>query len=222
MDKLNKNNNFMYLTGALVGVLIALPLLETPPDGMTHWFVRGLVICMMLVTYQAVNFGPWWRRFMGLTLLLMISSTALREFAVIPTMGIFHLLLLLFFFASVTYSSAHRVLLRGGHIDSNKIFGGIAIYLMLGLLWSMLYLIVLEFQPEAIQGIEFHTWEDSFAETTYFSFVTLATLGYGEISPAHPITRTLAYFEAVTGTFYMAVVVASLIGARTGPKQDGL
>ena len=45
-------------------------------------------------------------------------------------------------------------------------------------------------------------------------FDTLASLGYGDIIPAIPLTRTLAYLEAIAGTFYLAIVVASLIGAR--------
>ena len=48
------------------------------------------------------------------------------------------------------------------------------------------------------------------------SFVTLATLGYGDISPASPIAQVIVILEAVTGTFYMAIVVASLIGAYFG------
>ena len=215
MDKLNEDNNFMYLTGALVVLLMALPLLDLVQHGLAHWVSRILVLCMWLVTHQAVDFGRWWRWFLGTILLLMVGSTAVREITQVSSMGILHLLLLLFFFGSLVYCSANRVLLRGGQIDSNKIFGGIAIYLMLGLLWSMLYLLVLEVQPEAIHGIEPGTWEDNFSQVTYFSFVTLATLGYGDISPVHPITRALAYFQAVVGTFYMAVVVASLIGART-------
>jgi voltage-gated potassium channel Kch len=55
-----------------------------------------------------------------------------------------------------------------------------------------------------------------FPTMTYFSFVTLATLGYGDISPASPIAQVIVILEAVTGAFYMAIVVASLIGAYFG------
>jgi hypothetical protein len=46
---------------------------------------------------------------------------------------------------------------------------------------------------------------------TYFSFVTLTTVGYGDISPVSPAARTLAWVEAVTGQFYLAVIVAGLV-----------
>ncbi|MBT8054181.1 MAG: potassium channel family protein [Gammaproteobacteria bacterium] len=49
--------------------------------------------------------------------------------------------------------------------------------------------------------------------TTYFSFVTLTTLGYGDISPATPLAEVLVILEAVTGIFYLAIIVASLMGS---------
>ena len=70
----------------------------------------------------------------------------------------------------------------------------------------------LEFWPEGIKGIEYKDWHDNFGATAYFSYVTMTTLGYGDITPVVPMTRTLAYLQAVAGTFYMAVVVASLVG----------
>ena len=213
MDKLNENNNFLYLTAALLGVLIALPLLKLFDHGPVHWVVRGLITVMMLTTYRCLDFGRLWRSFVALVLVLMIASTLFREWGVVHSTGIVQPALLLIYFCSVAYFAARRVLLRGS-VDGNSILGGIAIYLLLGLIWSMLYLISLEFQPTALNGIEYQSWEDSLFEVTYFSFVTLATLGYGEISPAVPITQGLAYLEAVTGTFYMAIVVASLIGAK--------
>ncbi|MCP4237541.1 MAG: two pore domain potassium channel family protein [Aestuariibacter sp.] len=53
------------------------------------------------------------------------------------------------------------------------------------------------------------------AGLTYYSFVTLTTLGYGDISPVTPIARFLVFMEAIVGVFYMAILVASLIGIRT-------
>ena len=64
-------------------------------------------------------------------------------------------------------------------------------------------------------------WHQASLQLIYFSFVTLATLGYGDISPATPIGQVIVILEAVTGTFYMAIVVASLIGAYFGQQRDG-
>jgi hypothetical protein len=180
--------------------------------GTIYWITRLLIFLMLIVTYASLNFGPWWRRFVGLTLVLMASSELLFQLGFIGDASPFRLLLLMLFFFSVAYSAGRRVLLRG-HIDTNKIVGSIAIYLLLGLIWAMLYLIALEFVPGSFNSIEAGRWEDNFFDVIYFSFVTLTTLGYGDISPALPLTKSLAYLQAITGTFYMAIVVASLIGA---------
>jgi voltage-gated potassium channel Kch len=55
---------------------------------------------------------------------------------------------------------------------------------------------------------------------TYFSFVTLTTLGYGDISPVTPIAKVLVILEAVVGMFYIAIIVASLIGAVRDKKRS--
>ena len=63
-------------------------------------------------------------------------------------------------------------------------------------------------------------WYENFADGTYFSFVTLTTLGYGDISPVTPVARFLVYMEAIVGVFYMAILVASLIGMRVSARQS--
>ena len=58
---------------------------------------------------------------------------------------------------------------------------------------------------------------------TYYSFVTLTTVGYGDISPVSPATRTLAWVEAITGQFYLAVIVAGLVSVMVAKgKQEGV
>ncbi|MCB1764424.1 MAG: two pore domain potassium channel family protein, partial [Gammaproteobacteria bacterium] len=65
--------------------------------------------------------------------------------------------------------------------------------------------------PQALHGVEIVDGVSDFPHLLYFSYVTLTTLGYGDVTPAIPLTRTLAYLEAITGTFYLAIVVASLL-----------
>ncbi len=75
-----------------------------------------------------------------------------------------------------------------------------------------IYLFIAQAIPGAFNGVEQMLWYDNFANIAYYSFVTLTTLGYGDISPVAPIARFLVYIEAVVGVFYMAILVASLIG----------
>ena len=49
---------------------------------------------------------------------------------------------------------------------------------------------------------------------SYYSFITLATVGYGDVTPVTPLARTLAWMEAITGQFYLAILVAGLVGFK--------
>jgi hypothetical protein len=219
MGKLTEYNNFLYLTASLLALLLAIPLLAMLPQGPVHWAVRLLVLALMFAAWLSLDFGRWWGRFVLLLLFLLITSTVASTLHHAYSASITHLVLLLLFFSSVAYSAARRVLLRGG-IDQNRVIGSIAIYLLLGLIWTMLYLLLLEFQPNAIRGITYQPWEYNLSDVSYFSFVTLTTLGYGDITAIHPIGNALSYLQAITGTFYMAVVVASLVGAKARRGND--
>ena len=124
-----------------------------------------------------------------------------------------HLLVLMLFYIWATWLAAKQVLFSG-QIDSNKIVGAICIYLLIGLIWALLYLFIAQSVPGAFNGLEQAEWYENFADGTYYSFVTLTTLGYGDISPVTPVARFLVYMEAIVGVFYMAILVASLIGMR--------
>ena len=214
MNRINKENNFIYLTMALLVMLLALPVLADIEHGAVMWITRGLMVCTLLLTYLSLDFGRWWGRFVLLILFLLVTSTLLQQLDSRFTASSLHLVMMMLFFGSVAYSAGHRVLFRE-KTDQNRIVGSVAVYLLLGLLWAMIYLLLLEFQPDALGGIEHRQWEENFFEVTYFSFVTLTTLGYGDITPTHSASSALAYLESITGTFYMAVVVSSLVAARS-------
>lgn len=96
------------------------------------------------------------------------------------------------------------------------IFAALAAYLLLAAAFSMVYSLVLLRDPGSFSmpaPLPAHPLQSIRAEMTYFSFVTIATLGYGDLVPATPVARMLAVIEAVLGQFYVAVVVALLVGS---------
>ncbi len=111
-------------------------------------------------------------------------------------------------------------LFRDSASQADRILAGICGYLILGLMFANLYFVVEKLLPG-----EFSTGGEplvmSAAECTYFSFVTLTTLGYGEIVPSGDWGRMLVSLEAIGGTLYLAVFVASLIsGLRIESSVD--
>lgn len=212
MQKIDSHNNFFYFTASLVILLLASGYVSSTPDGNHHLVLQVLMFFTELVAYFSLSLSKKWRTFVVLILLMMAATTSMREFLhwqINPLVG---LGVVLAFYAGMTYIAAKQVLFSG-NIEPNSIIGALGVYLLMGIVWTTLYLISLEFWPEGINGIEHRDWHDNFGITAYFSYVTMTTLGFGDISPAVPMTRTLVYLQAVAGTFYMAVVVASLVGA---------
>ena len=130
-----------------------------------------------------------------------------------------HLLLMLYFFIMTLRLAAQQALFSG-KITPNSIIGSICIFLLLGLIWVMLYLLLAEFTPDAFAGLEMRSWQENFPDFIYLSFVTLTTLGFGDLIPLSPLARFLVYTEALVGVFYMAIVVSSLVGASVNNIQQ--
>jgi hypothetical protein len=106
------------------------------------------------------------------------------------------------------------------------IAGGISVYFFIGNIWGILYAIIARFDAGAfnIPEITQVYLGDSIGEVgtaMYFSFVTLTTLGYGDITPISPIARSLAYLEAAIGQIYLTVLIASLVGMHISKKTEG-
>ncbi|CAA0111883.1 Uncharacterised protein [Halioglobus japonicus] len=211
MLSFNSHNNFYFFTASLVVLLLVSAFVSSTPGGENHLLLQGLMFATELVAYFSLNLSRKWRVFVGVMLLMLMAANVQREVTDWATAPLIGLSVSLVFYCGIAYAAAKQVLFSG-EIDPNTIVGTVAVYLLLGLIWSVLYLIALEFWPTSITGIEHQDWRDNFGITSYFSYITLATVGYGDISPAAPVTRTLAYLEAIAGTFYMAVVVASMIG----------
>ena len=117
-----------------------------------------------------------------------------------------------------------KSLFNSDALSADSIFGAVCGYLLLGLGWAVLYLMIEGFRPNsfavspALLGAEEPACIDP-SVLSYYSFVTLTTVGYGDVTPISPVTRTLAWIEAITGQFYLAVVVAGLV-SKIATKAD--
>ena len=94
-------------------------------------------------------------------------------------------------------------------VTGDTLRGGISVYLMLGIVWFQIYQIILTIIPKAFEG------DLSGYQVFYFSFVTLTTVGYGDILPVHRATMIMANLEAIAGQLYPAVIIARLVSLYT-------
>jgi len=103
---------------------------------------------------------------------------------------------------------------REGPITIHRIAGAIAVYLLIGLMWSFLYHFIALQSPEAFKlpaSLGTYTADTLQSNLLYFSFVTLTTLGYGDILALHPSARMLVMLEELTGQLYPAILLARLV-----------
>jgi len=107
-----------------------------------------------------------------------------------------------------------------GDIDGNKIIGSLTLYILIGLIWAVIYMLIISLDPTAFSGLEVTSWKEGFARISYYSFVTLTTLGYGDILPANHIAEFFISMEAILGVFYIAIIVSSLISLRISAVQQ--
>lgn len=208
-----EENNFIYFTLAVMALFLCSAIVDSVPESRGMMLVELLILTTQVVAFISLDFGRRWRWFVGCMIALIMVANTLHRFTDWSVIPLTALTFSLVFYVGVAYSAARRVLFSG-EVNTNVVIGALAIYLMIGLIWATLYLIALEFFPHAFNGIEHIYWADNFSNALYYSYITMTSVGYGEITPAIPLTRTLAYLQAVLGAFYMAVVVASLVGAR--------
>ena len=109
------------------------------------------------------------------------------------------------------------VLLR--RVSGDAIFGAVCGYLLLGIIFSLLFSSIETLSPGSFRLPETAGTAALPARLdrgvfNYYSYITLATVGYGDVTPVTPAARTLAWVEAIVGQFYLAVLVAGLVGFK--------
>jgi len=106
-----------------------------------------------------------------------------------------------------------RFVLRSPAVDAEVLCASISAYLMLGLMWTMAYWLVDQLTPGGAFSFNTNVGKPSMNgfNAFYFSFITLSTVGYGDITPVSKIARWLAAMEAMTGLLYVAVLIARLV-----------
>ena len=140
-----------------------------------------------------------------LPLLLSIGAKYFIESTALSIVGTFSGILF-FGFMVVTILS---FVLQQAKVTLNVIYAAVVVYLSLAMMWGMIFILMEILQPGSITVGQ--TGEGTF-HLFYFSFVTITTLGYGDITPTTDIARSLALLEAVIGQIYLVVLVARLMG----------
>jgi hypothetical protein len=110
---------------------------------------------------------------------------------------------------------------RAPTVTMDTLAGACCVYLLIGLLWGTIYITIYALSPDAFQityqprggGDNFTAGSEvPVSALMYFSFVTLTTVGFGDVVPVDPVARAAMILEALIGQFYLVVLVARLVG----------
>ncbi len=218
MKTVSEKNNFLYLTVSIILLLFVGAISDQYYELAGQHLVQAFSVATIIVGIYGFRLTQKWLH-TGIGIAAsVVASVILGITLELLQLYYLHLILLFCFYLWAIWLAGKQDLFSGV-IDANSIVGAICIYMLTGLLWALMYLLIAQAIPGAFNGIDQSVWHENFADIAYYSYVTLTTLGYGDISPVAPIARFLVYMEAVVGVFYMAILVASLIGVRIRESQ---
>jgi len=209
-------DNYAFLLAGLLFFFLLVPVLHTlvlqnRNIGLMRVCVQSGFSAMMLIgVWSLIRERRVFQAGLGLAG-LSVAFAVLELFHRSPLLAVGQSVVVLVFCVISGYIAARHVF-SGTRVDRNMLFGAMCVYLLMGLAWAIAYTLIFEFWPASFNGLANPDNPAVFDDFLYFSFVTLASLGYGDISPAAPMARTLAYLEVIAGQFYIAIMVAGLVG----------
>lgn len=206
---MNKTN-FYYLLVALLVFLVGFPIIDdfvpgNPPA------VKALIFSAILIVGVGSLRGAG--RAYPVGMVFVVAGVTLSVIASRAESSIFQYgaLLTLIGFLITSIMHTMKQVAVGTDISMNRIVGAICVYLLLGVIWALAYSVVELASPGSFAGFEAWTDRGWDSEWLYFSFVTMTTLGYGDLLPVSATARAMAYMQAVFGQFYIAILVAGLV-----------
>jgi hypothetical protein len=214
-----RNHQHLALLAVLLLTLIAQPLIDhdSPPARFGFDLLLGAVLGITFVG----GFGRGERRFAAVlmipVLVLTIAEYLVPARSFVPAAVVYHGLVTLYLGCAV--GVLVRDIFRHRSIGFDDILGAFAGYLLLGVVWGNLYATVELLAPGAFSVSpeirwQLEDWHLRRALFNYFSFTTMASLGYNDITPTAPIANTLTWIEVMTAQFYLAVVIAQIVGLK--------
>jgi hypothetical protein len=194
-------SRFIYIIFAIILVLLVNPFIR-PLGLIGHLFSTLLLSMIPLASAYALTED----RKKAIIVLLIAAP-----FVILDGLNVFFtnrpLMIVAYSFGTILYFYIVILLVKNllsiRVITADLIFCAISIYLLIGIMWAGIYIVLDGISP------------GSFSETTdllYFSFVTLTTVGFGDVAPLSVLSRRLAVFEAAMGSIYMAVIIAMIVG----------
>jgi voltage-gated potassium channel len=215
---MQSRHNYLYLLAGLLMVVIISPIARQADSQAGSLIIAATFsLTLILGIWSLVTVRIWFH----LGIVLAVAGSALQlaglyfesRFFRMAFFGIFEI------FCAMTIAFAFTDVLFRGTVNLNKITGAICIYLLLAMFWAGAYILLEAFLPGSFEGLGTSFDDLHSSDLTYFSFVTITTLGYGDLTPLSDFARMLATLEALIGQLYLAILVAGLVGVHISNER---
>jgi hypothetical protein len=212
-------NNFSWLLLALFIFLVIVPATDDLAI-LSRPIVRALAFsCLVFIGIWSLRGSGRW---FSVGIVFVIAGIVFNILAVnlASPVYLYASFAALFAFLLLAISFTLKQIAMATDISPNRLIGAVCVYLLLGVIWAVAYTMLEMISPGSFGGftpLQGRGWD---SEWLYFSFVTMTTLGYGDILPVSATARVLAYMQAVFGQFYVAILVAGLVSALISSRQS--
>ncbi len=215
-----QERHFLVLLATIVSIEVAQVILGPvlTESRMVGW-LQAIVICVTIYAVGGKKNLTIMALFLGIPVVIArVVSLSMP----VAEAEITSLALAVVFLAYVNWAIMSAVV-RPGRVTMDKIYGAICVYLLLGMLWANLYGILEIAQPGSFSFpertstgtlVEQSDYRDLEHDLTYYSYVTLTTLGYGDITPVTHRARQLSWLEALFGQLFIAITIARLVASQ--------
>jgi hypothetical protein len=199
--------------GFIMALLVLGPILEQffALRILIDIFLTAIVICMLYLFYIRKRLLQIGR----LLAIVMILSLWLKYFYNSDVFAATSMMIGVLFTVLVT---AHTIgfIIRSKSVTREVVYAAMLVYLLVAQLWALVYTFLYLIDPASFH---LHQGQGDFLIFEYYSFVTLTTLGYGDITPLTKVARAFSVLEAVVGQLYLVVVVAWFVGMLVARKS---
>lgn len=207
------NSKYLYLLATLVLYFVASPLLIA--NQLNNTILSVIITLFIVLCINVIN-----RNSVLLMFSIMLGTVSMICHWLVylnhanDSIHLVYILSVLSFLMVMTFFVITSVA-KSREITGDSLLGAIAGYFLIGLTWSVIYLLIEFINSGAIHNTHVSvSMRDHIQQMIYFSFVTLTTIGYGDILPVSDLAKTMSWLEAVTGQIYLAVWISQLVGLR--------
>ena len=208
---------FPAVLGMLIAVLVLVPLAEVAAHVRVGLMLALVGLTIPILAVAAASDRPRHRRIaVGLAAISVLANGAALSVGGVPLWAGNGASLI--FLAYTTYLLL-RAVVGSTHVTPEIVAGALAAYVMVGLTWAIAFGVVESHWPGSIHFAG-DLPEARFSDLLYFSFVSLLTIGYGDILPVSRAARTLVLLEGLLGMAFTTVLLAVLVSKGLGRREE--